>query len=547
MTFKHLGPFLPEPITFEKDVTVITGPNDCGKSVLLRLIALGMAKDGTKPLSVEDVNLDHTARCKTHWEQDREIGVTITFNTTMSNGEDTATADLLLAPQFRPRSQWRRPGYQGTLSDQERQSFPTVIYVEPAGKGVRETVPLDAPNELERRLLRVAFGPEFSASALVGLPDRVYHATIANAEKRLNARLNKILPPTLSYSFRFNTYADKRDQLCVNIDDVQGGTTGLAARGTGIQALVNLIGSLATENFAGSNFVILLDEPELHLHADAQHSLRRTLEELGAASNVQVIYATHSPCMVNPMRPQSLRVLERVQKGDKAYSRVLKSPYDEGFAKVRSSLGISLADSLLLAPATVIVEGKTEILCIPFLINRLAGEGKLPRDLVERVFTQTIFLEAVGVPNIPNLVRISRAQGSTVFAFIDGHDADRWKTQIAKCNGDVPLFVCMKDGEFEDIVSRETYFQALADHYKELGKRITLEDFRNWEIAADPTIQRLSFTNKVQRWFQDKLALNCSEKPAIMLRALELANTDDVDASAVIQLSNAIYAKLEKS
>ena len=45
------------------------------------------------------------------------------------------------------------------------------------------------------------------------------------------------------------------------------------------------------------NFILLLDEPGLNLHASAQEDLLRFIEDL--SSNYQVLYTTHSPFMLS--------------------------------------------------------------------------------------------------------------------------------------------------------------------------------------------------------------------------------------------------------
>lgn len=61
------------------------------------------------------------------------------------------------------------------------------------------------------------------------------------------------------------------------------------------------------------NCVILLDEPGLHLHPDAQRDLIRRMEEY-AKSNI-LIYTTHLPLMLDLEKPENIRILHEADSG----------------------------------------------------------------------------------------------------------------------------------------------------------------------------------------------------------------------------------------
>ena len=76
--------------------------------------------------------------------------------------------------------------------------------------------------------------------------------------------------------------------------------------------------------------------------------------------------------MVNTLRPQSIRILERKRVNEKAVSLFVNNASRENYTLVRSSLGVSPADSLLYAPITIIAEGSTEIQCLPLVLKKLS-------------------------------------------------------------------------------------------------------------------------------------------------------------------------------
>jgi predicted ATPase len=60
------------------------------------------------------------------------------------------------------------------------------------------------------------------------------------------------------------------------------------------------------------NCVILLDEPGLHLHPDAQKDLLKRMEEYARENTL--LYTTHLPFMIDLQKPERIRVLRGCAK-----------------------------------------------------------------------------------------------------------------------------------------------------------------------------------------------------------------------------------------
>ena len=59
--------------------------------------------------------------------------------------------------------------------------------------------------------------------------------------------------------------------------------------------------------------VVLLDEPGLHLHPDAQRDLLRLLEPYAEGNTL--LYTTHLPFMIDLHHPDRIRVLKETDNG----------------------------------------------------------------------------------------------------------------------------------------------------------------------------------------------------------------------------------------
>ena len=129
-----------------------------------------------------------------------------------------------------------------------------------------------------------------------------------------------------------------------------------------------------------ANSVILLDEPGLHLHPNAQKDLLRRLEEY--AANNTLIYTTHLPFMIDLRHPERIRVLSESVEGTKVSSDLTSSQPEAKFV-LEAALGMSGSSSYLLSRRNLVVEGVDDYWLINELSNLLRRSGlpALPEDL----------------------------------------------------------------------------------------------------------------------------------------------------------------------
>jgi len=222
---------------------------------------------------------------------------------------------------------------------------------------IRSTISLSTLNQAESQLLKLAFGPGFNFAQLNAISELIYKRQITRASEKLNGWLQKVFRSHSGLAFDLIPDTAQRDKLSISLRDAHGGLTPLGSRGAGVRRVMTLLTALMANDYNDDYHVILVDEPEASLHADSQHLVRSLLESLGAQPRVQVIYATHSPSMVNVLRPHNVRLLERKRVEATATSIVANRPFEGGFQPVRASLGITPADSLLYAPVAIVVEG----------------------------------------------------------------------------------------------------------------------------------------------------------------------------------------------
>ena len=126
--------------------------------------------------------------------------------------------------------------------------------------------------------------------------------------------------------------------------------------------------------------VILLDEPGLHLHPDAQKDLLDRMEVY--AKENTLIYTTHLPFMIDLREPERVRVLTKTDQGAIVTEDLTRSDKEAKFV-LQAALGISGSASYLVAQRNLVVEGVDDFWILTELSRLLgrAGDPYLPDDV----------------------------------------------------------------------------------------------------------------------------------------------------------------------
>lgn len=550
---RNFGPFaVPTRIDFEPDVTVLTGPNDTGKSFLLRLIRRICEKGREGAVQQDEVNFPYMHEAEPAWDHDAKIGCTANFSVTASTrqyipqaqGWDEIVVDCALAPAVFRRSVVKfRKGDKWTQSKFPVDKMPNSLVL-PLQHEIGSIINLSSPNPAESKLLHLAFGRAFSFAKIQALADAIFESERGRAEDRLNEQARRMLPGSIDLEFRLRPAQGGKDRLAVSLVDPHGGYTPFGSRGAGVQKILTVIATLMGMDLDSEHVYILFDEPENSLHADAQHGLRSLLEALAEKMTVQVIYATHSPSMINTMRPQSIRLFQRTQKDGKATSVVENRPIHENYLRVRSSLGVSPADSLLYAPITVIVEGVTEVVALPLILKKFKEAGVPGFEDVDKLLSQVHFLTGEG-DSFEYMCRLAKSQGAKPIIFLDGDKTRRLKG-VAEKHPEVPMITLREGKESEELIPEERYFEAIAASLEPPRQEVSREAFEKWQQGVHLPAN-LMFTKRVERWLQDEFDGASLDKPRVMKRAVELAEAKEIDSSKFLELMQGIRHLLSSS
>ncbi len=149
--------------------------------------------------------------------------------------------------------------------------------------------------------------------------------------------------------------------------------------------------------------VLLLDEPGMGLHAAAQADLLRFIDER-LAPDLQVIYTTHSPFMIDATALERVRTVEdKDGEGTKISADVLAVSSDTRFP-LQAALGYQLSQTLFVGPDNLIVEGPGDILYFQVLSSHLRSLGRTGLD------PRWVLVPAGGVDKIPTFIALLGSQ-----------------------------------------------------------------------------------------------------------------------------------------
>ncbi len=122
-----------------------------------------------------------------------------------------------------------------------------------------------------------------------------------------------------------------------------------------------------------SDYILLLDEPGLNLHASAQADLLRFIEDL--SKKYQIIYTTHSPFMVESDHLNRVRTCLETEEGT-IISDTIQEKDPNTLFPLQAALGYDIAQNLFVSKNNLLVEGPADLIYLTVLSNILETENR---------------------------------------------------------------------------------------------------------------------------------------------------------------------------
>ncbi len=229
------------------------------------------------------------------------------------------------------------------------------------------------------------------------------------------------------------------------------------------------------KNNEDGEVILLLDEPGLNLHAEAQNDFLNFIDEELAPKH-QVIYTTHSPFMVNPHKIHRTRIVEDKDKkddeddleGTKVTSEFLKTDKESVFP-LQGVLGYDLINTLFLGPQCLLLEGKSDMIYIQIISDILNDRE---RTSLSHKWT---LVPVGGADNIPTFVSLFAGNELDLGIFMDDDDNTEQKLEQISDRDLIDMdsvktvtdYVNQKGGDIEDMFTQKFYLDLLNSTYSE--------------------------------------------------------------------------------
>lgn len=383
------------------DLTVLTGPNNLGKSTILRALSIFFGNIGPPdPVRTmrgdyynpdEDYPKFHAGKPGRRWQPFIQVGFDLQPDEIL---EARKCLGFDLPAQFAVKQEYRltsprrysRPDvkvdflvehekvrkFLDWLSDNcDYVYVPTTRNVEDLSRSVYRELAAVAISALSHSRRRVLAIQQFQGG--LGNELRAFEGPLATEVK-------KLLPETQTVSFvmRQLNLAD-----LVSIQDVMVNdgiaSTSIGLKGDGFKSLFTMsIMQFLARRGNRRHLIFGIEEPEAHLHPSAVYAVKSNLREL--SKNFQIVITTHSPILVERDHVSHNIIVNRGESGLLAST----AKPAKTLADVRGSLGAHLQDNMVSSEVLLFVEGPTDanalqpLLCraVPEL-GRAFGEGRV--------------------------------------------------------------------------------------------------------------------------------------------------------------------------
>lgn len=218
-----------------------------------------------------------------------------------------------------------------------------------------------------------------------------------------------------------------------------------------------------------SQTIYLLDEPDTHLHVKAQMHLVDTLKDLERSEN-QVILTTHSPFILNSVKPSQVRALKRDQNST-IVSSISNVDQNSKIISIIKDLGVENTD-LFFSRKIIIVEGATEKNFIESHY-KARTQSTLSSGLIK-------VIDIEGINNIPGFTRaiLEFHKVTAIFLLYDNDASEEMKRLIQELKFLENHKFGIGDREFEDAFSSSILHQCWIKYNEELNHRLP----PNWQL-----------------------------------------------------------------
>lgn len=329
--------------------------------------------------------------------------------------------------------------------------------------------------------------------------EKVQGECLESLSKKVKEPLNTFLPEIKSIDL-YKVYENRRvsplNKRNVEIDIDDGVRTSLANKGDGVKSLVTM--ALLSQLSTKGQRLIIVDEPENHLHPEAVHYIDRVLREISSIH--QVLISTHNPIFVNRNSIASNLIVD--------CGRVVKANRVED---IRSTLGVACSDNLLDADYIIIVEGESD----KSVITKCILEDEELREAYNN--KSLVVQEMGGTHNLKSAVYLLQQLCCNYMVLLDYDSSGKEAASKLKNEMSIPVEKIRhfmkssgKETELEDLYKKDLYRNLLMQLGVDVEDNVFKNETLKWSTKVKQACQDagIEYSNDIENNLKKELSCN---------------------------------------
>lgn len=265
----------------------------------------------------------------------------------------------------------------------------------------------------------------------------------------------------------------------ITVDD--GTPTQLDRKGDGVQSLaaLSLMRQISEATATAKQMILAIEEPESHLHPNAIHQLKSVMADI--AKTNQVIMTTHCPLFIDRINMRSNIIVNN--------NRAIPATDAK---QLRNVLGVRASDNLQHAELTLVVEGEDDRRAVRALL------GSYSSKLQSALNQGALAIESLqGGSNLSYKLSQIRESLCLAHAFMDHDKSGLAAVEKAQTEGlidlaDVNFTICQgqQESEMEDLYDQALYGQMLKNKYGVSLDSPRFKSNRKWSDRMRATFEQ---------------------------------------------------------
>ncbi|MFN9320292.1 MAG: AAA family ATPase [Chitinophagales bacterium] len=170
-----------------------------------------------------------------------------------------------------------------------------------------------------------------------------------------------------------------------------------------------------------SNYILLLDEPGLNLHASAQANLLRFLNDL--SEDYQIIYSTHSPFMIESNDLYKVRTVLETENGSNISDSIQEKDENTLFP-LQAALGYDIAQNLFITNNNLLIEGASDLLYLQIMSSLLESLGRVGLD------KKITLVPTGGLDKVSTFISLLRGSKLNIVCLLDSFRDNKGKAKL---------------------------------------------------------------------------------------------------------------------